>query len=338
MTSSLAMKQSRRISPRVPYDEAVSLTRFDGGGRLYARALDLSVSGMQVVCSESCPLGTELRCTLLLPGGPRNVRGRIVRETALRKGLGLAIAFTYVDRGTAAAIDQLVARAAEMMPAKLRVDGVDRTLRCEGRVDDGTIKLSATLPFLRLDGGVDVVLGEEGAEVTAAGVISKIALDPSTQDGVPRLALEVELAERDSAGDEMTRSFEAAAPPPSRLPPPCGHPLPSVVVSPGLARDVRLVEERPPRRRVHGTAEIARRPMVPDDAWAEAAVSAPPLRPAPPAGTPLTMRLRRATARVDVLTRGWRAAHAHATGPARWAYLLVILPAALAVAALLRGI
>ena len=33
------MKQSRRISPRVPYDEAVALTRFDGGGRLYARAL-----------------------------------------------------------------------------------------------------------------------------------------------------------------------------------------------------------------------------------------------------------------------------------------------------------
>ena len=45
-----------------------------------------------------------------------------------------------------------------------------------------------------------------------------------------------------------------------------------------------------------------------------------------------------ATARVDVLARGWRTLRAHATGPARWAYLLVILPAALAVAALLRGI
>ena len=81
------MKQSRRIAPRVPYDEAVALTRFDGRGRLYARALDLSVTGIHVMCSESCPLGTELRCTLLLPGGPRNVRGRVVRETVLRKGL-----------------------------------------------------------------------------------------------------------------------------------------------------------------------------------------------------------------------------------------------------------
>ena len=339
------MKQSRRISPRVPYDEAVSLTRFDGGGRLYARALDLSVSGMQVVCSESCPLGTELRCTLLLPGGPRNVRGRVVRETALRKGLGLAIAFTYVDSRTAAVIDQLVtARAAEMLPAKLRVDGVDRTLRCEGRVDDGTIKLSATLPFLRLDGGVDVVLGEQGEEVIAAGVISKIALDPATKDGVPRLALEVELAERERAGEEPMQGYQGAAPPPSKLPPACGHPLPSVVVSAGLARDLRLVEERPPRRRVHGTAEIARRPMVRDDPWPEAVASAPPVRPSIPARparpgrAALAKRLHRATVRIDVLTRGWRAARAHATGPARWAYLLVILPAALAVAALLRGI
>jgi hypothetical protein len=54
--------------------------------------------------------------------------------------------------------------------------------------------------------------------------------------------------------------------PPTNLPPPCGHPLPSVVVAPGLTRDVRVVEARPPRRRVHGTAEIARRPDL--AAWA----------------------------------------------------------------------
>jgi len=330
------MKQSRRISPRMPYDEAIALTRFDGGGRLYARAIDLSVSGMQVVSGESCPLGTELRCTLLLPGGPRNVRGRVVRETALAKGLGLAIAFTYVDRGTAAVIDQLVtARAAEMLPAKLRVDGVDRTLRCEGRVDDGTIRLSAELPFLRLDGGVDVVLGE--GEVSA-GVISKI--DPATRDGVPRLALEVELAERERAGEKPMHGHEATPPPPSRLPPACGHPLPSVVVSPGLARDLRLVEERPPRRRVHGTAEIARRPMVHELELSEPVAAPPPVRPATRGRGARTGRagevMRRATARVDVLARGWRSVRAHATGPARWAYLLVILPAALAVAALLH--
>jgi hypothetical protein len=322
----------------VPYDEAVSLTRFDGGGRLYARGLDLSLTGMQVICSESCPLGTELRCTLLLRGGPRNVRGRVVRETVMPKGFGLAIAFTYVDRGTAAVIEQLITtRAADMVPAKLRVDGVDRLLRCEGRVDDGTIRLTATLPFLRLDGGVDVVLGEQG-EVAAAGVISKIALDPSTSDGVPRLALEVQLAERDGAS-EVPLYEQDRVPPPSKLPPAYGHALPSVVVSPGLERDVRLIEERPPRRRVNGTAEIARRPVL-----HELELAAPPIDEPPPVratrSSPRGGRSLRPpvpTTRVDVLARGWRAVRAHATGPARWAYLLVILPAALAVAALLRG-
>src|SRR5439155_5798235 len=148
------MDQTRRVAPRVPYDEAIAIARFDGRGRLYARAIDLSATGIQVICAESCPLGTVVRCTLLLPGGPRNVRGRVVRETALARGVGLAIAFSNVDGGTAAVIRNLIeSRAHQVMPAKLRVAGVDRTLRCEGRVDDKTVRLTATLPFLRIDGG-----------------------------------------------------------------------------------------------------------------------------------------------------------------------------------------
>ena len=98
------MDQTRRVAPRVPYDEAVAIARFDGRGRLYARAIDLSASGLHVICAESCPLGTVVRCALLLPGGPRTVRGRVVRETVLERGVGLAIAFSNVEPGTAAAI------------------------------------------------------------------------------------------------------------------------------------------------------------------------------------------------------------------------------------------
>ena len=35
--------QSRRASPRIPYDEAVCLTRVDGNGRLYGRGMDLEI-------------------------------------------------------------------------------------------------------------------------------------------------------------------------------------------------------------------------------------------------------------------------------------------------------
>jgi hypothetical protein len=265
------MKQPRRIAPRVPYQEAVCLARADGRGRLYTRSVDLSRTGIQVVCTESLAVGTEIRCTLLLPGGPRSVPGRVVRVTAMPRGLGLAIAFGQLSPGAAAAIDQLIdSRAREVRPAKLRVDGMDRTLRCEGRLEQGTVRLTAPLPFLRLDGGVDVELGEDG--MVTAGVISRIALDPSTADGIPRLALEVALG-----GGSRTPAYgipgpppDGPAPPPTRLPPAFGHPMPSVVVSRTLERDVHLAEERPPRRRVHGTAEIARRPLLGELSWAGA--------------------------------------------------------------------
>jgi hypothetical protein len=268
------MTQLRRVSPRIPYDEAICLARIDGQGRVYGRGVDLSASGLSLVSGESCPIGTEIKCDLLLPHGPRSVAGKVVRVTAAPGGFELAIAFGELKPAVTAAIANLIGeRSKQVMPAKLRINGVEQTLRCEAQVDEQVVRLTATLPFLRLDGGVDVVLGEQGA-VSAAGTIRKIAVDPATADGIPRLALDVSL---DDEPRTRTKRYGSAPPPasampppvrlpPTNLPPPCGHPLPSVVVAPGLTRDVRVVEARPPRRRVHGTAEIARRPDL--AAWA----------------------------------------------------------------------
>ena len=271
------MNQSRRTAPRIPYDEAICLARADGQGRLYTRGLDLSCSGVSVVCSESLPIGTAVRCTLLLPGGPRTVQGRIVRVTALPRGMSLAVSFESLRPGTAAAIARLVeAEARDVQPAKLRVDGLERPLRCEGRIDEGTVRLTASLPFLRLDGGVDVVLGQGADGEVVPGVIRRIALDPATSDGVPRLAVEVAVArngEPPASGVPEPLIDAGFTPPPTKLPPPCGHPLPSVVVSRTLQLDLRRAQERPPRRRVHGTAEIPRRVLA--DFSGPAIVSAP---------------------------------------------------------------
>jgi PilZ domain-containing protein len=324
------MNQPRRVAPRVPYDEAIAIARFDGRGRLYARGIDLSATGIHAICSESCPIGTVVHCTLLLPGGPRTVRGRVVRETVLARGVGLAISFSNVDPGTAAVINTFIeSRVHQMMPAKLRVAGVDRTLRCEGRVEDGTVRLTATLPFLRIDGGVDVVLGEHG-ELTEHGVIRKIAVDPSTADGVPRLALDIVLAsDTQPYGAKRAPAIKDATPPPTRLPPACGHPLPSVLVSPGLVRDLRKAEERPPRRRVHSTAEISRRP---GSAWAWAA---PPVVISRPRVSPRRRRAaQRLTARLGTLGAGLRGLRAWVKRSS-FGYLLMLVPAVLVVAALL---
>ena len=271
------MTQARRDSPRIPYDEAICLSRIDGKGRVYGRGLDLSASGISLVSTESCPIGTEIKCDVLLPHGPRSVTGRIVRVTAAPGGFELAVAFGEIKPAVAAVIENLIAeRTKQALPAKLRIDGVDKPLRCEAHVDEQMVRLTATLPFLRLDGGVDVLLGEQGG-IAAAGTIRKISVDPSTNDGVPRLSLDVTLDDEKRARTkrygtprveppEMAPAPAPARLPPTSLPPPCGHPLPSVVVAAGLSRDARAVEARPPRRRVHGTAEIMRRPDL--TAWA----------------------------------------------------------------------
>jgi hypothetical protein len=289
------MKQSRRISPRVPYEETVCVFRADGRGRLYARSVDLSATGIQLVCTESFPVATEVRCTLLLPGGPREVSGRIVRVGALPRGLSIAIAFTQLSAGAVAAVARLVEeRERTVLPAKLRVEGMERPLRCEGRVEEGTVRLTAALPFLRLDGGVDVSLGESGQ--TATGVISRIALDPSTPDGVPRLAVEVELKDpRSGTGPLPATATATPTPPATKLPPPWQRPGPSVILSKTFQHEVRLAQERPPRRRVHGTAEIARRPRMLDSGWPPRPAPAPPAE----ARLPLAAPARRETARLE---------------------------------------
>src|SRR5437763_608100 len=102
------MTQPRRVSPRIPYEESVHLTRTDGMGRLLGHSVDLGITGIYVRCAEPCEIGTELVCSLLLPGGPRKLRGRVVRIISLARGVGLAIAFSNIREGDRLAIEQLI--------------------------------------------------------------------------------------------------------------------------------------------------------------------------------------------------------------------------------------
>jgi hypothetical protein len=308
--------QSRRASPRIPYDEAICLTRTDGSGRLYARGMDLGTGGMALVCAEACPIDTEVRCDLLLRGGPRAVAGRVVRVTAAPGGFELAVAFHDLKPGTSAVIQEMIAaHDRQVLPAKLQIDGVDTPLRCQASDDEQTLRVTATLPFLQLDRGVNVVLGAEEA-VAASGTIRKIAVDPSSGDGVPRLALDVDLGESPRAQTQPygkpratpvpdAEPAAALAKPPTSLPPPCGQPLPSVLVeaalvdpadvptpapTPRAAPPPPAPPPRPPapgRPRgapMRGTAVVARRPGPPDWRWQPPAVVV--VAPAPAAVAP----------------------------------------------------
>jgi hypothetical protein len=253
------MKQSRRVSPRIPYDEAVCLARADGRGRLFGRSVDLGPAGIYVTCAELCEIGTELVCTVLLPGGPRRLRGRVVRLVALPRAVGIAIAFTDLREADRLVIERLVSsRRPEAQGVKLSVGGLDHDLRCEAIVGEHTMRVSTSLPaFLRLDSDVGVVL-DESPERRQRGVIRRIAVDPAPGDGVPRIELDVDLGDDDDAPRARAARTDDDHAPPSGLPRQYGHPQPSVLLSRGLEQ--QLAGAAPPRRRrAHGTAEIARR-------------------------------------------------------------------------------
>src|SRR5206468_4111432 len=124
-----------------------------GRGRLFGRSVDLGPAGIYVTCAELCEIGTELVCTVLLPGGPRLLRGRVVRLVALPRAVGIAVAFTDLRETDRRALERLVAsRSPEAQAVKLRLGGLDHDLRCEATVDAGerTMRVLTTLPpFLR---------------------------------------------------------------------------------------------------------------------------------------------------------------------------------------------
>ncbi|MES1164481.1 MAG: PilZ domain-containing protein [Verrucomicrobiota bacterium] len=226
--------QSRRASPRILYDEAVCLTPADASGRIYGRGLDLGIGGMSLVCTQSCPVGTEARCDLILPGGPRPVAGRVVRVTPAPGGFELAIAFVDLKPGVTALIDEMVARAPHAFPVDARPIESERT-------------------------------AEDPAGPSVA--VPKVAVDASSGDAVPRLALD---GESGDAPRETTLPYGKAPriaplvptkPLPTRLPPPCGQALPSVVVEPEL----EATTETP-------TPTVVLPPATPSPSWSRKTV------------------------------------------------------------------
>src|SRR5262249_26927311 len=172
----------------------------------------------------------------------------------LARGVGVAVAFEQLTERDRAAIEQLIVdHQRAVFQAKLRLGGMDRPVKCEAVFEARTVHLSAALPFLRLDADVGVVLGET-EELEATGVISRIALDPAREDGVPGLALDVELGGTRPSDDDD----EENAPPPTALPAPSRAPLPKVVVSNTLRHEAvtrAMLDGRPRVRRPRPTAE-----------------------------------------------------------------------------------
>ena len=271
------MKHSRRVEPRVPYPEDVSLLRTGGGKRVIARGVNISASGIYVHCVEPCEIGSHVVCAVLLDGGPRKLGGHITRLEALPGMIGVAIAFADLTARDVAALRGYVGHhQIESVGAKLSLNGMQSPVRCQAIYNGDTIRLSTALPFLRLDSAVGVHRDSDPDSATTAGVLSRVALEPSSSDGVPRLALDVDVTHlRHNTSPLSSSSPSSSSSPPASAAPArtttgsfprpdrrSPVPLPSVLLSPTLQTEtlaLRATRAVVAKANRHDTAEVRRR-------------------------------------------------------------------------------
>ena len=223
-------------------------------------------------------------------------------------GFELAIAFVDLKPGVTALIEEMVARAT---PAS-------------------TVDAAPPVEPVRIEGAPPAAPGESAADdaTAASGAIRKIAVDPSSGDGIPRPALD---ADSGDAPRETTIPYGAPAritplvltkPLPTSLPPPCGQPLPSVVVE----AELEASTETPTP-----TVVLPPPPPTPSSTRKTVRTSAVAGSPASPPQVPPARRSRRVPAGA---TRG-TAVVARRPAPTAWNWqqpaVLVVAPAPLPV-------
>src|SRR5205823_14838246 len=103
------------------------------------RSINLSRSGVLVESLQPCAVGTEVICEVPLPGGRRQLRGRVARMQALSPAaVGLAIAFTELDEPDQALLSEAVGQDdGRSRTVQVRLEGRPEPMRSRARLTDG---------------------------------------------------------------------------------------------------------------------------------------------------------------------------------------------------------
>jgi hypothetical protein len=168
--------------------------------------MNLSVAGMFVHAAGSCALGSDVVCDMPLPSGMCQVKGRVTRVQRMPDATGMAIQFIDLPAQQEEMLNQLVERSREpSIPLAVRFEGMQAPIQCRGVFFDDKLRLRTKVPFLRIGSNVQVSVDGNSADLSATadltGTVSGVALRPSPLDGVPRLAIDLDLlrAETDDA-------------------------------------------------------------------------------------------------------------------------------------------
>ncbi len=191
-----------RRQHRIAYQTRIRLKTPDRDDSVVARVQNLSPHGVFVTATDLPEAGTEVICRLDLGGQHRTVRGRVawVRQPSAStpdKSPGAGIEFLDLDEKDAELLNRVVEPdPRDSKPVDVWFEGMAAPIRCQAAVLGEGVRLATRLPFLRLNSTVRVSFGPNGG-ANEEGTLDAVVLEPSSEDGVPRLQLNVSLLGRD---------------------------------------------------------------------------------------------------------------------------------------------
>lgn len=209
------MPEHRR-QRRVVYHTNVRLRAPGREHSVVARVQNLSTSGIFVTGSDVPAAGTEVLCRMLVGGQRCTIRGQVawVRPPGVvpEQAPGAGIRFVGLSERDAEMLARLVQPVDDDRQAvDVWFEGLPSPIRSHAVIADGGLRISTRLPFLRLDSPVRVSFVRRGVEEVRTGTLHAVTLEPSAEDGIPRLQLVVSTPLPAEAAGEIR-----VAPPPPR--------------------------------------------------------------------------------------------------------------------------
>jgi hypothetical protein len=206
----------RRSEPRVEFREDVRVIWPGEVAGVVARAVNLSPTGILIDAPTPtpCPVGSDVLCDVALPRGARLLRGRVAHRRLLpSEKVGMGIEFIDLSPREAAELRDVVDESTERpQRVKVRFKDTDHVVSARAFAIEEGFRLATALPFLKLDGAVEVALSPD-ASVSARGRISRVALEPAAPGAAPRLLIDVRVDDasggRDSARTPVVETLAA---------------------------------------------------------------------------------------------------------------------------------
>jgi hypothetical protein len=184
------------MEPRVAYREPVRVIWPGEVSGVVARAVNLSSAGILVDAPTPtpCPVGSDVLCDVILPHGPRLLRGRVAHRRLLSAAkVGMGIEFVDLSPHEVAELRDVIDESDEKpQRVKVRFEGTNQVVRARAFPTDEGFRLSTSLPFLRPDTEVDIALSPD-ASVSTRGWVSRVVLGRGQTDGAPRLLIDVRI-------------------------------------------------------------------------------------------------------------------------------------------------